>query len=157
MRAAKASARLGRAHVEEVNLAAVLRVGLVVRLSRALIVIVPVVMLAACGSSGPATASSLVAQIPHCGSLPLAQAPGPEMTSQAECGLPDGAQVYIALFTSESAENAWIASQGIYYGCCVQGDGWAATVDNSSQGGPQPADWQAVLAHAGGRQVSNPP
>jgi len=128
-----------------------------VSIPRTLILALALALLAACsgGSSAPLSAAALTARIPHCASLPDA-APGPQMTSLAACMLPDGAQIQIAVFTTRAAENTWIASQGIYYGCCVQGDRWAATVDNPSQGGPSAADWRAVIASAGGRQVSNP-
>jgi len=59
-----------------------------------------------------------------------------ESTGDVTCSLPDGSLLEIATFATQTGETQWIENGGTgpgppdpsYAGCCIQGNGWAATV-----------------------------
>jgi hypothetical protein len=118
-------------------------------------------VLAACGiSSPPPWASALAAKIPGCSYSALSgQAPNVLSTGEHYCNLRDGATVEIATFASTAKEQKWILDGGspsspdpAFAGCCIQGDGWAATVDSNF--GMGATDQYYVIKAIGGRMVS---
>jgi hypothetical protein len=116
---------------------------------------VTVLAVSACGSSPP-SAKSLTAKIPGCG--PYAGTPGTSVYAQqdAQCQLQDGTVVEVATFANQADERSWITHWGGYGACCLEGDSWAATVDDSTADSQQP-DWQTVESALGGKRVSNNP
>jgi hypothetical protein len=77
------------------------------------------------------------------------------------CTLQDGAPVEIGTFANSSDERQWILDGGspispdsAYAGCCVQGNGWAATVGFNNNLGPMDQDYNQVISALGGREVS---
>lgn len=93
-----------------------------------------VLTLTACGSSQPPTkpsARSLEAKIPGCAHTSPDPAGATVYTRQeTACQTPDGTMVEIATFVSQGDERSWITSWGGYGACCLEGHGWAATVDS---------------------------
>jgi hypothetical protein len=124
-----------------------------------------VLVLAACGGSvphppSPPSAAALAHKIPGCGQL-ITDFHLSVLTRQdVSCTLQDGAGVEIATFASQGDERQWISDGGdpstpdpSYAGCCIEGNGWAATIGFPSGGGPI-ADFDRVLSAIGGRKVS---
>jgi hypothetical protein len=119
-----------------------------------------VVLLAACGSSGPPSAHSLAAKIPGCGSI-TAGTPAVMEVQDVTCTLQDGAQIEIGTFANPADEKQWITDGGspsspdpAYAGCCIQGNNWAATVGFNNNSGPMNVDYKQVIAALGGREVN---
>jgi hypothetical protein len=130
----------------------------------ALIALTSVLVLTACGSSspkpaGPPSASTLASKIPGCGDL-LTNTPSVIAVEDVTCTLQDGAPIEIATFANSADERQWIADGGYppdpdpaYAGCCIEGNGWAATVGFNSSLGPMDVDYNYVIKAIGGRQV----
>jgi hypothetical protein len=108
-------------------------------------------LLAACGSAAkpPPSAAALAHKIPgtySCGS----QQPSVLATADVQCLVRDGGGVIeLATFASSGDEVKWI-EQNAFYGCCVQGTGWAAdyTFSAGSSG------FSLITKAIGGRVVS---
>lgn len=132
------------------------------RLPASAAVLAAVALLAACGTSAPhhpaLTAASLAHRIPGCAGI----TPGTPTSSEKQdvtCVMPDNAQVEIGTFATTADERKWVSDGGyppahdpVFAGCCIQGDGWAATVGFGSNG--EVNDFPAVIKAIGGRQVS---
>lgn len=119
--------------------------------------------LAACSSSAkPLSARELAAKIPRCMITDVETAipaggPVGSPVQDVTCTLPDFAQVILATFANARDERQWIADGGfpldpapINPSCCIQGNGWAATVDIDSSGN---IDFGPVIKALGGRAV----
>lgn len=122
---------------------------------------VAAVTLTACGSSPPA-AAGLAGKIPRCGQLANAT-PASFVQQDVTCTFADSqgatVNVEVATFTGSADEQKWISDGGTpsspdpaYGGCCIQGNGWAATVDSYTVGTGN-ADFHTVMSAIGGRQV----
>lgn len=128
-----------------------------------------VLALAACGTPAAPHAHDTAQTPAHPSAMSLARKiPGvtgcqdatPDATSTGDviCNLPDGSQLELATFSASAAEDQWLADGGTgsppdpsYAGCCIQGNGWAATV-----GAPDYAVKGSVpvIAALGGRVVN---
>jgi len=76
------------------------------------------------------------------------------------CTLQDGAQIEIATFANSGDERQWISDGGspsapdpAYAGCCIEGNGWAATVGFNNSQGPMDVDYNYVIKAIGRRQA----
>jgi hypothetical protein len=133
------------------------------RVNRSLLSVAAVALtlnLAACGSSAPLTARQLAAKIPGCTGT-FANTPAVMEEQDVTCTLVDGAPVDIGTFATAGDERQWISDGGspaspdpAYAGCCIQGDGWAATVGFNSSLGPMDVDYRQVIKALGGRMVT---
>jgi hypothetical protein len=117
--------------------------------------------LAACGSpAAPLTARELAAKIPGCAQAVIAT-PSVMEVQDVTCVLQDGAYFDIGTFASKQDEREWITDGGspdspdpAYPGCCIQGNGWAATVGLASYTGPMTMYLRQVVRALGGRIVN---
>lgn len=116
-------------------------------------------LLAGCGSSGPPSAHALATRIPGCGQI-ISNTPSVLELKDVTCTLEDGAQVEIGTFANSSDERKWISDGGspispdpAYAGCCIQGNGWAATVGFNNNNSPMDTDFHHVTSALGGRTV----
>lgn len=105
------------------------------------------------GSSGSAT--TLASKIPGCTNV-ASGTPAVMATGDATCSLSDSSQVEIATFADSADERQWISDGGYppapdpaFAGCCIEGNGWAATISAPGDGG----DFSQVTNAIGGRQV----
>lgn len=110
-------------------------------------------LLTACGSSPPPSARSLLkAAMPTC-SMYSPPTGGMSIYAQDEmtCVLPDSTLVDLAVFGNPADQRSWMLSQDPGSGsCCVEGDGWAASILGEPFSGPA---WSG-LERIGGRAVS---
>lgn len=128
-------------------------------------VLAAVIAAAAACSSPPAPPAALTAQqlaqkITQCSGV-TADTPSSIETAEASCTLADGSPVTIGTFATSGAEQQWIQAGGspsspdpLYVGCCVQGDGWAATVGFAADGSSLESGYRIVMSALGGRQVT---
>lgn len=119
----------------------------------------------ACSSGGasPPSAMSMAQKIPGCGAVTV-NIPVGFVQQDVSCQFTDSMDaqvaVEIATFASSSDEQEWISDGGSpqtpdpgYGGCCVQGNGWAATVFSNAIGDGA-EDFAHVLSAIGGREVT---
>jgi hypothetical protein len=113
---------------------------------------------AACGSSAPPTAASLAQRIHGCTGVTV-NTPAVIVQQDVTCLMPDDEQFEIATFANSADETTWISDGGTpdypapgAFGCCVEGNGWAADVAES--GVNDIYDLGPVLKALGGREVS---
>jgi hypothetical protein len=107
-------------------------------------------------ASNPPSASTLAAKIPGCGAVTV-NTPAVMEVQDVSCilpGSPFGVVVEIGTFATSAAETQWISDGGnpttpdpAFFGCCIQGNGWAATVDGDD------SYVNTVINAIGGKQV----
>ena len=100
---------------------------------------------------------SLARRIPGCADRDAAG------RHDATCTLRDGSAVTIATFTTAAAERAWLQHGGggnppdpSFAGCCVFGNGWAATVGPGTRHVPGDRDFTRVIRAIGGGYLVPP-
>jgi hypothetical protein len=105
-----------------------------------------VLLLAACGSSGPPDAWTLMKKLADCHPGQVAAVPGQQFARQElTCTAGGFSNVAIATFTNSGKEAKWIAAQG---SPVLKGDLWAG-IDGGLYGGPQ-SDLQTMRHYLGG-------
>lgn len=110
------------------------------------------VLAAGCGASrppAPPTARALLAKIPACHGF-VAQTPSVLAVSDGSCPITGSAlgSIEVVTFATMGSEQRWIARQGGYYGCCVEGRLWAADSDAGT------GQFPAIIRALGGRAVT---
>ena len=110
-----------------------------------------VLVLAGCSTSQP-TAMQLAHKIAGCRQF-VTMPPSPLAIASVDCSVQygGGSSINVVTFENVASERKWIQQQGIYYGCCVEGNDWAAMYNTGAiiDGFP----W--IIRSLGGHQVQN--